>query len=123
MRTQELKVKRRIKRKAHIRKNMTGTATNPRLSVYRSNINIYAQIIDDTLKKTIVSASTLDSEIKSKITAETNKSKQSELVGELLAKRAKSAKIQSIKFDRNGYSFHGRVKALAEGARKGGLKF
>ncbi len=123
MRLQQLKMKRRLRRKAHIRKHIFGVESKPRLTVFKSNLHIYAQLIDDTQHKTLVSASSVDKEIRQQITAEMNKSKQGELVGEMLAKKALQANISEVQFDRNGYSYHGRIKAIAEGARKGGLKF
>lgn len=123
MRIQELKKKRRNRRKAHIRKRISGTQERPRLTVYRSNTNIYAQIVDDVAGKTMASASSLEKEILGMIKPEMNKKQQSELVGKVLSEKAKKAGIDAVKFDKNGYPYHGRIKALAEGARKGGLKF
>ncbi len=94
-----------------------------RLCVFRSNKNIEAQIIDDMKGITVVSASTSDKEIKSKIKKDDTKTVQGKLVGSILAERAKSKKIKSVMFDRNGFSYHGRIKALAEAAREGGLSF
>ena len=94
-----------------------------RLCVFRSNKNIEAQIIDDMKGITVVSASTSDKEIKSKIKKDDTKTVQWKLVGSILAERAKSKKIKSVMFDRNGFSYHGRIKALAEAAREGGLSF
>ncbi|MCL6518634.1 MAG: 50S ribosomal protein L18 [Armatimonadetes bacterium] len=112
----------RLKRHERIRKRVTGVPERPRLNVFRSLYNIYAQIIDDTKGQTLVSASTLDKEIKEKIksggTVEAAKA-----VGELLAQRAKEKKITKVVFDRGGYKYHGRVKSLAEAARAGGLEF
>lgn len=98
---------------------MKGTAKRPRLSVFRSNKRIYAQLIDDKAGKTLIAAS--EKEIKSK-TKQTRMEK-AELLGEILAKKSLKKKIKQIVFDRSSYRYHGRVKALAEGARKGGLKF
>ena len=123
MRIQELKKKRRNRRKAHIRKRISGTAETPRLTVFRSNLHIYAQVIDDVAKKTVVSASSLEKDVLVKIKPEMNKTQKSELVGSTLGKKATSAGIKQVQFDRNGYPYHGRIKALADGARKGGLKF
>lgn len=106
----------REKRKYSIRKNVSGTSTKPRLSVFRSNKFIYAQIIDDVARKTIVGTSD------AKIVKGTNVEKASK-VGMAIAKLAKENKIETVVFDRNGYRFHGRVKALAEAARESGLKF
>ena len=110
----------REKRHLRIRQTLKGTAAKPRLSVFRSNSQIYAQIIDDATGKTLCSASSLDKELKlkngSNVAAATE-------VGTLLAKRALALKIETVVFDRGGYLFHGRVKALAEAARAAGLKF
>ena len=110
------KVERRIKIKYRIRKSVFGTAERPRLSVFRSNKQIYAQVIDDLAGNTLASAS-------SKGITEGTKSEIAEKVGEAIAKKAIEAGITTVVFDRNGFLFHGRVKALADGARKGGLKF
>lgn len=111
--------KQRAKRHKRVRAKISGTASCPRLNVYRSNSQIYAQIIDDTTGCTLVSASSLDEEIKAK---GGNKLGAKE-VGALVAQRAKAAGIAKIVFDRGGYLYHGRVKELAEGAREGGLEF
>lgn len=111
---------RRYKIKMRIRKIVKGNASTPRLSVYRSNKDIYAQLIDDETGKTIVSASSRVKELADK---KSNKIEKSKMVGQLLAERAKDSEIQTVVFDRNGYLYHGRVKALADGAREGGLKF
>jgi large subunit ribosomal protein L18 len=110
------KVERRIKIKFRIRKNVNGTAERPRLSVFRSNKQIYAQVINDLTGKTLASASSLGLEAMPK-------QEQATKVGELVAEKAKAAGIETVVFDRNGYLYHGRVKALADGARNGGLKF
>lgn len=99
------------------------TSDRLRLCVYRSNKNIEAQIIDDIKGNTIVSASTVDKELKAKIKKAESKTEQSKLVGTILAERALNKKIKKVVFDRNGFSYQGRVKALAEAARKGGLSF
>ncbi|MCQ2387390.1 MAG: 50S ribosomal protein L18 [Clostridia bacterium] len=112
----------RLDRHKRIRLKVKGTAETPRLSVYRSLNHIYAQIIDDIKGNTIVTASTLDKEIKGKFD-DKDKKAQAFAVGELLAKKAKAKKISAIVFDRGGYLYTGRVASLAEGARKGGLKF
>ena len=110
----------RQKRHVRIRQTIVGTAEKPRLNVFRSNKQIYAQIIDDTTGKTLCSASSLDKELKlangSNVAAATE-------VGTLVAKRALALNIETVVFDRGGYLFHGRVKALAEAARAAGLKF
>lgn len=113
------KASRRERIKIGIRKRLTGTTERPRLSVYRSNKAIYAQIIDDTEGKTLVSASTLSKEFSGTGT----KIEQSKAVGQLVAEKAKAAGINKVVFDRNGYLYHGRIKSLAEGAREGGLDF
>ncbi len=113
---------RRLKVKARIRKTVSGTPEAPRISVFRSNKHIYAQIIDDVNGLTLVSASTKNKEIVEKIEG-LNKSQQAELVGKTLAEKALNSNLKNVIFDRNGYKYHGRVKALAEGARKGGLIF
>ncbi len=109
----------RQRRHMRVRRKISGTAERPRLCVYRSNSNIYAQIIDDVAGNTLVSASTLDKEIKTK---HANKEAAKE-VGTLIAKRAADKKITDVVFDRGGYIYHGVVKELAEAAREGGLKF
>ena len=110
----------RQKRHLRIRQNINGTASLPRLNVFRSNKNIYAQIIDDEASKTLVSASSIDKELKLENGGNVE---AAEKVGELLAKRAKKAKISKVVFDRGGYLYHGRVEALANAARENGLEF
>ena len=112
----------RIKRHLRVRKNISGTPARPRLNVYISLSNIYAQIIDDTTGKTLVSASSLDKEIKEKLAYGGNKAAAKE-VGMLVAKRALEKGIKTVVFDRSGYLYHGRVAELAAGAREGGLEF
>ena len=109
----------RQRRHLRVRKKISGTAECPRLCVYRSNTNLYAQIIDDVAGNTLVSCSTLDKEIKTK---HANKEAAKE-VGTLIAKKAAEKKIEEVVFDRGGYIYHGVVKELAEAAREGGLKF
>ena len=111
------KVTKRLKNKARIRKKVDGHAERPRLSVFRSGRHVYAQIIDDASGKTLVSFSTLEGDIKSK---NVSSAKQ---VGAEIAKRAMSKNIKSVVFDRSGYVFHGRIKAVADGAREAGLSF
>ena len=113
------KIERRQRIKYRIKKTVSGTAQKPRLAVFRSNSEIYAQIIDDTKGVTLVAASSRDKDLKASVT-KTEKAKQ---VGEAIAKKALAAGIETISFDRGGYLYHGRVKSLAEGAREGGLKF
>ncbi len=108
----------RIRRR--IRGKISGTADRPRLSVFRSNKQIYAQIIDDAAGKTLASASSSDESIASKTVV---KIEQAKLVGMLLAEKAKEANVENVIFDRSGYVYHGRIKSLADGAREGGLKF
>lgn len=112
----------RKKRHLRVRKNISGTPARPRLNVFRSLSNIYAQVIDDTTGNTLVSASSLDKEIKEKLGYGGNKAAAKE-VGLLIAKRALEADIKAVVFDRGGYVYHGRVQQLAEGAREGGLDF
>ena len=109
----------RTRRHARVRTKVSGTAERPRLCVYRSNANLYVQIIDDVAGNTLVSCSTLDKDIKTK---HANKEAAKE-VGTLIAKRAEKINIKDIVFDRGGYIYHGVVKELAEAAREGGLKF
>ena len=111
---------RRLKIRKRIRSKVSGTEQRPRLSVFRSNKEIYAQIIDDVTGKTIGSASSRDKDIAS---ASGNKAEKASLVGKALAEKAKKAGIDVVSFDRGGYLYHGRVKSLAEGAREAGLKF
>jgi large subunit ribosomal protein L18 len=111
---------RRSKIKSRIRKKVSGSSDRPRLTVFRSNKEIYVQLIDDLNGNTMLSASSRE---KGLAELEGNKIEQSKRVGLLIAERAREAGIESIVFDRNGYLFHGRVKALADAAREGGLKF
>jgi len=110
----------RKRRQTRVRGKISGTAERPRLNVFKSLKNIYVQVIDDTTGKTLVSASTKDAEMKGKYGGNIEAAMA---VGELIAKKCKAAKIKQIVFDRGGYIFHGRVAAVAEGARKGGLDF
>ena len=109
----------RTRRHLRVRNKISGTAARPRLCVYRSNTNIYVQVIDDVAGKTLVSTSTLDKDVKTKYS---NKEAAKE-VGSLIAKKALANKIDTVVFDRGGYVYHGIVKELAEAAREGGLKF
>lgn len=111
-------IKRRVRIKRGIRNKITGTSVRPRLSIYRSNKAIYAQLIDDVTGSTLVFASSKDASVSG-----ANKVEVSKNVGNLLAAKAKDVKIETVVFDRNGYRYHGRVAALAEGARENGLKF
>ncbi|MFI3298404.1 MAG: 50S ribosomal protein L18 [Rikenellaceae bacterium] len=117
------KIQRRARIKMRVRKVVSGTAQKPRLSVFRSNKHIYAQIIDDNKGATLAQASTFDKEVAAMLTAEMNKKAQSAVVGKVIAQRALSAGVSEAAFDRNGYLYHGRVQSLAEAAREGGLKF
>ena len=112
----------RLRRHQRVRKQISGTAERPRLAVYRSLRHIYAQVIDDIAGHTLVAASTLDVALTEEL-VDLNKSDQAEAVGKLVGKRAVDAGINTIVFDRGGFPYHGRVKALAEGARESGLKF
>jgi len=114
MTTKEL---RRLKIKKGVRGKVSGTPERPRLTVFRSNKQIYAQVIDDTTGKTLAAASSL------KITEKAPKQDMATKVGELIAKNAQEAGVQTVVFDRNGYLYHGRIKQLADAARNGGLKF
>ncbi len=112
----------RLKKHGRIRKKIRGTPEYPRLNIFRSLKNMYAQIIDDTTGKTLVAASTLDEALKGKLEYGGNKESAKE-VGRLIAEKALDAGITNVVFDRGGYIYHGRVKELAESARKAGLKF
>lgn len=112
----------RKRRHVRVRAKVSGTATRPRLCVFRSLNHIYAQVVDDSSGHTLVSASSLDTEIRDKITGK-RKTESAELVGSLVAQRILNKGIKQIAFDRGGYKYHGRVKALAEAARKAGLDF
>ena len=112
----------RHRRHARVRARVRGTTSRPRLCVFRSLNHIYAQVIDDSLGCTLVTASTLDPEIRSEADGKT-KTGKSELVGFLVARRALSKGVNQVAFDRGGYKYHGRVKALSEAVRQGGLKF
>jgi large subunit ribosomal protein L18 len=113
------KDRKRLKRKFHIRKRISGTAERPRMSVFRSNRSLYIQVIDDTVGKTIASASTLEKDLKDiKRNVE-----GAEKLGEIMGKRLLEKNITTVVFDRNGYLYHGVVKAMADGARKAGIQF
>ncbi|ACM23185.1 MULTISPECIES: 50S ribosomal protein L18 [Thermotoga] len=118
----ESRNERRIRRHRRVRKKVFGTPERPRLCVFRSNKHIYAQIIDDTIGHTLVSASTLDPELREKLQKTWNIEAAKE-VGLLIGKRAIEKGIKKVVFDRGGYKYHGRVKALADGAREAGLEF
>ena len=112
----------RAKRHLRVRKKISGTPERPRLSVYRSEKNIYAQIIDDTNRVTLVAASSLDEAVKGAVNHTGNK-EAAKMIGEAVAKRALDKGITEVVFDRGGYVYHGRVQTLAESAREAGLKF
>jgi large subunit ribosomal protein L18 len=112
----------RVRRHGRVRKKVVGTPERPRLNVYRSLNNIYAQVVDDTTHSTVVSASTVDKEVKAKVKTGGNV-ESARIVGELVAKRAKEKGVEKVVFDRGGYQYHGRVKSLAEAAREAGLEF
>jgi large subunit ribosomal protein L18 len=112
----------RKRRHVRVRRNLHGTAEKPRLNVYRSLNEIYVQVIDDTKGHTLVSASSLDKDIKKKLKGKT-KSEQAKLVGETIAERAKDKGIKTVVFDRGGFKYIGRIAALADGAREKGLQF
>ena len=109
-------------RHARVRKKLSGTPQRPRLNVYKSNTNIYAQIIDDVAGVTIVSASTLDKDIKEGLSTTSNK-EAAKKVGEAIGKKALDRGVEEVVFDRSGYLYHGRIKELADAAREAGLKF
>ena len=133
MKNIEIKIKRRIQRKRRVRAKVIGTAARPRLSVFRSNVHIYAQLIDDENGKTLISFSDIKLKKEPEGSERTSpeqsrrgrrtKTQIAEKVGEELAKKALAKKIKTVIFDRNGFAYHGRVRALAEAARKGGLVF
>ncbi len=117
------KITPRLRAKIRIRKKIKGTPERPRLTVYRSLKHIYAQLVDDTNGRTIITASTLSKEIQDDLKNAKGKVERGKLVGTLIAKKAAEKNITTVVFDRNGYRYHGRVQAVAEGAREGGLKF
>jgi large subunit ribosomal protein L18 len=112
------KRQRRLRRRRRVRARVVGSAERPRLSVYRSNRGVFAQLIDDSKGHTVAAVNWIEPDLR-----ELKASEQAKRAGQLLAERAKGAGVESCVFDRGGYQFHGRVKALAEGAREGGLKF
>ncbi len=118
------KEEKRLRRKRSIRRKISGSAEKPRMSVHKSLKNISVQIVDDVENKTLCSVSTLSSNVRGKLKTSTRKNiKAAEILGEEIAKIAAEKKITKIVFDRSGYNYHGAVKALADAARKGGLKF
>ena len=112
----------RTRRHIRVRKKVTGTSARPRLCVYRSLRYIYAQVVDDSAGHTIVSASSVDPEVRTQVNGKT-KTESAEIIGALVAKRALSKGVNKVVFDRGGYKYHGRVKVLADAARKTGLEF
>jgi large subunit ribosomal protein L18 len=112
----------RVRRHVRVRKNLQGTAARPRLNVFRSLSAIYAQVIDDQSGRTLLSASTVDHDLREKMKG-LKKAEQAKLVGQTVAERAKDKGIQAVVFDRGGYRYIGRIKALADGAREAGLQF
>ena len=112
----------RVRRHTRVRKNVLGTAQRPRLNVFRSLSEIYAQVIDDHIGNTLVSASTIDEELRSKMKG-LKKSEQAKLVGKAVAERAQVKGVKAVVFDRGGFKYSGRIKALADGASEGGLEF
>lgn len=121
--TKWIKVGSREKRHRRIRKKIIGTMERPRLSLRRSTSHLYAQIIDDATGKTLVSVSTLSSDLKDKIKKDAGNVKGAAIIGSAIAEKCKKEGITKVVFDRAGYLYHGRVKALADAARKGGLSF
>lgn len=113
------KNRKHAKRKLHIRKSITGTTERPRMTVFRSNLHMYVQVIDDSMGCTLVSASTVEGDLKGVRNNVENAAK----LGEIVGKRCLENKVETVVFDRNGYLYHGIVKAIADGARKAGVKF
>ncbi len=113
----------RLRKKHHIKKKVIGTPQRPRLVVYKSLKHIYAQLVDDTSQKTITGLSSLSNDLKGDVSKAKNRLEVAGIVGDHIAKKALDLKFDSVVFDRNGYIYHGRIKAVAEAARKGGLKF
>jgi large subunit ribosomal protein L18 len=116
------KAEARLRRHQRVRKHVSGTPERPRLNVFRSLTHIYAQVIDDVAGHTLASASTIDSEVLAQLEGK-NKTQAARIVGQIVAERAKKAGVIKVVFDRGGYQYHGRVQALADGARDGGLDF
>lgn len=123
MEPSKIRIQKRNKKKLSIRSKLSGTSERPRLTVFRSGKNIYAQLIDDVAMNTICSASTIDKEFKENNKAEATKSEKAEVVGKKVAQKALEKGIKDVVFDRNGYLYHGRVKQVADGARAEGLNF
>jgi large subunit ribosomal protein L18 len=123
MNVTELKLKRRIRRKAHVRKTVSGTSERPRLTIFRSLAHIYAQVIDDSAGTTLASSSTVQIRKRGTALKSGGNKAAAVLVGTDIAEQAKTKGVSKVVFDRNGYRYHGRIKALADAARKGGLSF
>jgi len=117
------RAKSREKRKRRVRRKVLGTAERPRLSVFRSAKNIYAQIIDDTSYNTLVQVSTSSQDVKEQLEGKSGNKEGAAMIGKLIAERAQEKGIKRVVFDRNGFLYHGRIKSLAEAAREGGLEF
>lgn len=113
----------RKRRHVRVRAKVSGTPNRPRLNVFRSSAHIYAQVIDDLAGHTLVSASDLEAEIQERVGDKATKTDKAKAVGQVVAERAKAAGVQTVVFDRGGFLYHGRIKAVAEGAREGGLEF
>ena len=113
----------RKQRHLRVRKKVSGSGERPRLCVFRSSKHIYAQLVDDDTGATLISASTLSPDVREKLEGEMDKRAQSKIVGQVLGQKVRDQGIETISFDRGGYLYHGRVKALAEGVRESGLKF
>jgi large subunit ribosomal protein L18 len=122
MNSQKRKAKGRVKRKLRVRRRVFGEPGRPRLTIFRSLGQIYAQIVDDVAERTLVAASSLSKDLKGEVKSGGN-IESAKIVGKLLGEKAKAAGIEQVTFDRNGYRFHGRVKAFADAAREAGLKF
>lgn len=120
---QSEKIQSRLRRKGHISKHIRGTAERPRLAVYRSLNHIYAQLINDQENRSIMTISDLSADVKTRVKEGTSKTEKSILVGEVIARKAQEKKIKTVVFDRGGFRYHGRIKALADAARKAGLEF
>jgi large subunit ribosomal protein L18 len=112
----------RLRRHARLRKRVNGSTTRPRLSVFRSNVHIYAQVIDDSTGRTLAAASSKDRSLADSFAGKT-KTERAKIVGQLIAERAKAAGVEQVVFDRGGFLYHGRVQALADAAREAGLTF
>ncbi|MCH7679508.1 50S ribosomal protein L18 [candidate division KSB1 bacterium] len=119
----KIKTFRRLRKKKRIHKVVSGTSERPRLAVFRSASNIYAQLIDDVANRTLAGVSTLTPALKDQVSKTKGKVEGAKLVGKAIADKAKALKVETVVFDRGGYLYHGRVRAVAEGARENGLKF